>query len=279
VIVLSHRQAQQLLRARRAGEGEVSLSLDLERTKTRVKVTQSTVELTENISLKGDDLAEIAESETACYLVDEDGIHKIALFSEEFNRYYSLRPTKRAPTMLVGGFPMHRIKDVDPHQDTLNKIATVGALSGHVLDTTTGLGYTAIEAAKRAETVTTIELDPTVIEICRFNPWSQDLFTRKNIERLTGDAYDLVQDLPAGRYSFIFHDPPTFKLAGQLYSAEFYAHTLRLLRRGGKLFHYTGDLNSGAGATVAKGAMRRLREVGFRKVDRHPEAFGLVAHK
>ncbi|HZH97700.1 MAG TPA: RsmD family RNA methyltransferase [Fimbriimonadaceae bacterium] len=279
MIVLSHFQAEQLLRAREAASGEAGVSLDLERTKSRVVLTPEGAQLSESVFLSWEDAEEIADSETACFLVDEDGIHKIAFFSEEFNRYYSLRPTKRAPTMLVGGFPMHRIKDIDPHTDTLNKIATVGPIRGDVLDTTTGLGYTAIEAARKATSVTTIELDPTVIEICRFNPWSQELFTRDNIERLTGDAYELVQDLPGGKYTFIFHDPPTFKLAGQLYSSEFYAHLLRLLRRGGKLFHYTGDLNSGAGATVVKGATRRLREIGFKKVDRHPEAFGLVAHK
>ena len=69
--------------------------------------------------------------------------------------------------MLIAGFVMHRIKDIDPMQDTLRKIATISPIVGRVLDTATGLGYTAIEAAKSADEVVTIELDPGVQEIAR----------------------------------------------------------------------------------------------------------------
>ena len=78
--------------------------------------------------------------------------------------------------MLIAGFVMHRIKDIDPMQDTLRKIATISPIGGRVLDTATGLGYTAIEAAKTADEVVTIELDPGAQQIARLNPWSQALF-------------------------------------------------------------------------------------------------------
>lgn len=60
-------------------------------------------------------------------------------------------PTGGAPTLLVAGFPMHRIKGIDPHEDTLIKFQTIAPLVGRVLDTATGLGYTAIEVVKTAE--------------------------------------------------------------------------------------------------------------------------------
>ena len=53
----------------------------------------------------------------------------------------------------------------------------------------------------------------------------------------------------------------------------------RVLRRGGRLFHYIGDLESRSGGVVSKGAMRRLHEAGFERVERQPEAFALVAYK
>ena len=51
-----------------------------------------------------------------------------------------------------------------------------------VLDSGTGLGYTAITASKTADKVITIEFDENVIKISRLNPYSQDLLTKKNIQ-------------------------------------------------------------------------------------------------
>ena len=61
-------------------------------------------------------------------------------------------PTSGAPTLLIAGFPMHRIKNIDPHRDTLNKIKAARP-SGQVLDTSMGLGYTAIQAARTSDHV------------------------------------------------------------------------------------------------------------------------------
>ena len=142
-----------------------------------------------------------------------------------------------------------------------------------------GLGYTAIEAAKTAEHVVTIELDPAVLEIARLNPWSQALFNNPKISVMMGDSQDVIQELKDGSYSRIIHDPPNFSLAGQLYSEAFYRELFRLLSRTGRLFHYVGNLQSGSGGRVVRGVVRRLQEAGFRQVRPEPRAFGLVAQK
>jgi predicted methyltransferase len=214
-----------------------------------------------------------------CFLVQDNAAEKIQFFSEELNRFYSLMPTQRAPTMLLSGIPMHRIKGIDPHEDTLCKMHTIAPITGPVLDTATGLGYTAIEAAKTAEQVVTIELDPTVLEVARRNPWSQALFDNSRIHQRIGDSAEEVRSFVEGTFSRIFHDPPTFRLAGELYSEAFYRELFRVLKRGGLLFHYIGDLNSTSGRVVAKGAVRRLQAAGFTRVERRPEAFGLVGSK
>lgn len=219
----------------------------------------------------------ISDNENACFAWQHGQLVKIQAFSEALNRVYTLYPTGGAPTMLISGIPMHRIKGVDPYRDTLNKIEAIAPINGTILDTTTGLGYTAIEAAKTASHVTTIELDPTVLDICRQNPWSQALFTRSNIERRIGDTFDLVQELPSGQYSCIIHDPPMFSLAGHLYSAEFYGQLRRILKGNGRLFHYIGDPNSKSGRNVTRGVVNRLKEAGFRRVSRRPRAFGVAA--
>jgi hypothetical protein len=176
---------------------------------------------------------------------------------------------------------MHRIKGVDPHRDTQRKIRTLAPVAGRVLDTCTGLGYTAIEASKQAavEQVITIELDPTVLEVARLNPWSRSLFENPKIQQVVGDAFEEIEEFEDGRFTRIVHDPPMFSLAGELYSGEFYRHLYRVLARKGRLFHYVGDPDSRSGRNVTRGVVRRLQEAGFGRVVRKPRAFGLVAYK
>ena len=181
--------------------------------------------------------------------------------------------------MLISGIPMHRIKGTNPHQDTLSKIKAVAPLKGDVLDTTTGLGYTAIEAAKTARHVITIEIDPTAQEIARLNPWSKDLFDNPKITQVIGDAFDEIETFDDESFSAIIHDPPMFSLAGDLYSLRFYQQTFRVLKPSGRIFHYIGDPESKSGARVTAGVIRRLQEAGYNRINRTPRAFGVVAYK
>lgn len=279
LIVLSHYQIRPLLRVRPDAPTTISLSLDLNLSQDDVEIDHVGVVFPDGQQLSWDELEKMAENENACFHLHNNEARKIQFFSEALNRLYSLFPTSGAPTMLVSGLPMHRIKGVDPHQDTLQKIKTIRPLTGRVLDTTTGLGYTAIQAAHTAHEVITIELDPTVVEICRLNPWSQALFTLPNIIRRVGDSFDEIGTFADGSFSRIIHDPPTFSLAGDLYSSDFYTELYRVLGYKGRLFHYIGDLESRSGRGVARGVVRRLQEVGFVKVVPKPRAFGLLAHK
>ena len=278
-IVLSHREIEPLLAARQAGESAASTSLDLGLTRGEVSLEAERVVFPDGQWLSWESLEEIGKSDTGCFVVEDNQAAKVQRFSEFLGRAYGLMPTERAPTLLVSGIPMHRIKGTDPHRDTLTKIRAVAPVTGRVLDTCTGLGYTAIEAAKTAEQVVTIELDPTVLEVARLNPWSRALFEHPRIEQRVGDSFDLIQDLEDESFSRIIHDPPMFSLAGELYSGEFYWHLYRVLGRKGRLFHYVGDLSSRSGRNVVKGVARRLQDAGFTRIVRKPGAFGLVAFK
>lgn len=278
--ILSYLQARPILQAKAAGATTATTSLDLGLSTIELVLEPAGVVLPDGRPLTWESIVEVSESEIACFTITEaGGVEKAHFFSEEFNRFYSLMPTESAPTMLLAGFPMHRIKGTNPYQDTLSKIKAVAPLTGRVLDTTTGLGYTAIAAAKTAAEVTTIELDPTVLELCRLNPWSQELFTNPKIKQKIGDAYDVVTEFKDDSFGRIIHDPPTFSLAGDLYSEAFYRELHRLLKRNGRLFHYIGDLQSKSSGNVAKGAVRRLQAAGFRRVVPRPQAFGVVAYK
>ena len=277
--VLSCFQAQPLLEARQQGKETAVTSLDLGLTETAVFLATTHILLPDDQTLTWEQLQEMVGNELACYLVADSQIEKIQFFSEQLNRFYSLMPTEGAPTMLISGIPMHRIKGTEPHRDTLSKIQAIAPVTGEVLDTTMGLGYTAIEAAKTAVHVTTIELDPTVTEVCRHNPWSQGLFENPKITRRIGDAHDEVEAFAAERFNRIIHDPPMFSLAGHLYSTEFYRKLYRILTPKGRLFHYIGNPASKLGGNVTRGVVRRLQEAGFRRIKRRPQAFGVVAYK
>lgn len=277
-IVLSHYQARPLLEARRAGQSTARTSLDLNRSHCDVTLDAGGITLPDGRRIAWSIIEQVAASESGCYRIGDDA-EKIQTYSETTGRHYSLYPTPLAPAMLVSGLPMHRIKDTDPYHDTLAKIKAAALIRGRVLDTCTGLGYTAIEATKVADEVITVELDPAAQEIARLNPWSQALFDNPKIVRIIGDSYDEVQRFDDAYFSRIIHDPPTFALAGDLYSADFYVELFRILQPGGKLFHYIGDLDSTSGNRTARGVVERLKRAGFQQVTPRPEAFGLVAHK
>ncbi|MEM7125561.1 MAG: methyltransferase [Chloroflexota bacterium] len=243
---------------------------------------------------------QITQNENACFTVTTDGdIEKIQAFSEEFNRLYSLMPVEKpsapkrkpakkgkrrivqdaAPTMLISAIPMHRIKDTTPQLDTKEKIRAAGKIKGTVLDTATGLGYTAIAAAQTATSVTTIELDSVALEICRQNPWSQPLFDDPKITQEIGDSFDVVETLDNDSFDVIIHDPPMFSMAGHLYSADFYAELLRVLRPKSTLFHYIGNPESKSGRNTTKGVLARIADVGFVQIRPQPRAFGITAQK
>lgn len=278
-IILSYIQAEVLLNAKRQQKTSQEVSPDLGIKIVTVKLSDEYVEFPEGESVKWEDIEKVKKATTSCFLVKEEGVEAIQTFSEYTNRMCSLLPTKRTPTMLIAGFTMHRIVDIDPMQDTLKKIATLVPVTGRVLDTATGLGYTAIEAAKTAEQVITIELDPGAQEIAKLNPWSRNLFNNPKIQQIMGDASEVVTTFEENSFDRIIHDPPVFSLAGDLYSGVFYQQLYRVLKRGGRLFHYIGNLDSKSGSTVTKGALRRLQAAGFTRIVRRPEAFGVLAYK
>jgi predicted methyltransferase len=276
--VLSHYQANPILKQRGSIGSTVQISTDLNISFQMGIITSTGVELTEGGILHWETLQEIASSPNNCFSFKGDMLEKILTFSELTNSTYSLYPTETAPTILISGIPMHRIKDTNPEEDTRQKIKSTHP-KGRVLDTATGLGYTAISAAKSAELVITVELDPTAQDICRRNPWSQDLFENPKIEQRIGDSFDVIEAFENASFNRIIHDPPTFSLAGNLYSRDFYAEMHRVLKPGGRAFHYIGDPSSKSGRRITAGAIKRLEQVGFSQVRRVPRAFGVVAYK
>ncbi|MFU8827216.1 MAG: class I SAM-dependent methyltransferase [Brevefilum sp.] len=275
-LILSYHQVEHLSAP---GATEVMpLSPDLGRSMVTVQRVDSGWSLPDGQVLTHNHIETLLEEQNSCFILVDGALEKIEAFSPRTNRYYSLMPTPSAPTMLISGIPMHRVKDTTPLQDTQEKLKALGKPHGRVLDTATGLGYTAIQAAHTADLVITIEFDPAVLKICRANPWSAELFTRPNIQPVIGDSVDLVAAFGDQTFDAILHDPPTFALAGEMYSLATYRHLHRLLKPGGRLFHYIGNPDSRYGATTGRGVADRLRQAGFRVTPKE-RAFGVLGVK
>jgi len=101
-----------------------------------------------------------------------------------------------------------------------------------------------------------------VLWLRSLNPWSPP---PGGVLRLTlGDVALQVATLPDASVDAILHDPPRFGIAGELYSQAFYDQLARVLRRRGRLFHYTGTPNKlTSGRDVPGEVATRLQRAEF----------------
>jgi len=193
--------------------------------------------------------------------------------------HYALVKTSGAPTLAINGIRMHRTKDITPLEDAASKINLLKIRRGFVLDTCCGLGYSAIEASKFADNVITFEKNPHVIEIAKQNEYSRKLFEKNNIRLINGDIYEEIKKFDSKLFDYVIHDPPRLALAGELYGRIFYDELYRVIKAGGKMFHYIGSPGSRyRHKNIKKGVMRRLNDAGFKSVSAD-EAQGVIGIK
>jgi predicted methyltransferase len=277
--ILSHIQTSPLLAARKQGLTSCATSIDLGITSIYVTLNPDHVIFPDSSILDWRSIEQINAKESVCFYLKDNAAIPIRGFSDILGRAYSLMPTSDAPVLVAAGFPMHRFKNITPLKAALAMVEPVMPIHGQVLDTATGLGYTAIIALKSALTVTTIELCPVTQEMARMNPWSQPLFSSPKVTRIIGDSFEEIKRFRDSSFTSIIHDPPTMALAGDLYSGEFYRQAFRVLQERGRMFHYIGDPKSAAGSKVTRGVVKRLHDAGFNKVIPLEKAFGVVAWK
>lgn len=206
---------------------------------------------------------------------------KIQFFSHKTRKFYQLVPTRTIPTLKISGVPMHRHIRIDPLQDTLLKIKAVKPY-GVVLDTCTGLGYTAIYAAKLPEVkkVITIEKDENVLKIAKLNEASKELFTNQKIKIFHADVTKKIKSFPNDFFDCIIHDPPTFVLAPELYCLNFYQQLYRVLKKNAKIWHYCPDPGKMKGKSKLKSRIiKNLKSAGFKNVRYDEKSSGIIAKR
>ncbi|KQZ57466.1 MULTISPECIES: MnmC family methyltransferase [unclassified Lysobacter] len=174
-----------------------------------------------------------------------------------------------APTFEIDGIKMLPTAKTSPVEDAQRKVALVEPRGKIVLDTCGGLGYFAaccLEAG--AARIQSFEKNEDVLWLRTLNPWSPDPDAPGSGGRLQlshADASKAIAQIADASVNALLHDPPRFGIAGELYSQTFYDHLARVLKRGGRLFHYTGSPNKlTSGRDVPREVAKRLEKAGFK---------------
>jgi predicted methyltransferase len=254
--LLTARVLDELRGAAGAGAATVSCSLDLQRSVTEVAVDET------GFVWRGQRFPfPDACRERTIYHWVEAGFQPVARFTSSLVK---LVPTDWGPpTFEIDGIKMLPTARVSPYADAQHKVRLIEPRGKAILDTCGGLGYFAawcLQGAARA--VVSFEKHPDVLWLRSLNPWSPAAEPRLKLTR--GDVAGQIGGLPSQSFDAILHDPPRFGIAGELYSQAFYDELARVLRRKGKLFHYTGAPNQlTSGRDVPNEVAQRLRRAGF----------------
>ena len=240
----------------RAAAGEVECSLDLGRTTVRVAADAAGF-VFEGLRYPYPEPCR----ERTIYWWDGGAFQPAARYAGSLIK---LVPTDwGAPTFEIDGIKMLPTARVSPYDDAVRKVALVAPPGKSILDTCGGLGYFAAAClAAGAREVRSFEKNPDVVWLRALNPWSPGADARLTL--VAGDVVSEITQLPDASFEAALHDPPRFGIAGELYSAAFYAELARVLTRKARLFHYTGTPNKlTSGRDVPKEVAQRLQRAGF----------------
>ena len=201
------------------------------------------------------------------YYWDGDEFAAVSRFSGSLIK---LVPTEwGAPTFEIDGIKMLPTSKESPVDDARRKVALVEPRGKTVLDTCGGLGYFAaccLEAG--VARIQSFEKNPDVLWLRTLNPWSPDPQASASGGRLQlthADVSQAIAQIADASVDALLHDPPRFGIAGELYSQAFYDQLARVLRRGGRMFHYTGSPNKlTSDRDVPREVAKRLEKAGFK---------------
>jgi predicted methyltransferase len=242
--------------AARAGTARVACSLDLDRSTTTVDVSEA------GWAWQGRQFPHLVRcKDRTIYHWDGDAFEPVARFSTSLIK---LVPTQwGAPTFEIDGIKMLPTAQVSPYADAERKVGLIEPRGKVILDTCGGLGYFASWCLSgQAARVISYEKNPDVIWLRSLNPWSPQIDDRLILTQ--GDIAEQIAGLHSESVDAILHDPPRFGIAGELYSQVFYDHLARVIRRKGRLFHYTGTPNKlTSGRDVPNEVAKRLQQAGF----------------
>ena len=253
--ILTHKSLEEIKRAISEKILEIQISLDLGLSTEMITINP------ENNSFIINSIDEVLfptsfdEEEKICYFILDQQIFPLKLFNEYSNFYYKLVPTSWRPILRISATPMHK----KPFLDAIERLQ----FRGFVLDSGTGLGYSAIIASKTATRVITIEWDESVLEIATYNPHSKDLFSKDNIQLLLGDVTEEILRFDDKYFDVLIQDGGMPKSSGNFFSQSHCNQLYRVLKPGGELIMYLPQHGKAKGRDYGGEHLERLKRAGF----------------
>lgn len=221
----------------------------------------------------------VYDEEGRIYLKTSKGFEKLSLFTD---RYYSLRVFNGIPILEIDGVRMHLVKNFKTpleYASVVCKMLKIGK-NDAVLDTCGGLGYTAIEASKKAKKIISVEKSYEVLELAKQNPYSKEYFKNKKIKRINNDIEDAIKKFKDKSFDRIIHDPPRKNFAPYLYSTKFYEELIRVLKPNGLLYHYVGAVGKRRKKSIEREIGDRLSSIpGFKTLKYDKKCYGWLVKK
>jgi len=211
---------------------------------------------------------------------DETGeLVKLAFFTD---RLYRVRLFNGFPILEIDGVRMNLVKELNPILYAKAVVDGLRVRKGmRVLECCMGLGYITEELRKRGAEVWAVEKRKEVVELSKATPWFSHLHKAENVRIINKPIEEFLKEAEEEGLTFhrIVHDPPSPRLAGELYSRTLYRAYYNAAEPKAILYHYSGLPGQQRGWDEVERTAERLEEVGWRVLRKDKRLKGVFAQK
>ncbi len=255
---------EELVEKIKNAKGKVKLSFDLGLTFKEYEAEKLKEELNDVLNkVKG----------RVVHVYDGKRLFKLAIYSKH---YYALVMEKGFPILEIDGIRMHVFAN-NPFEYAKKVVSNLNIKGKYILETCFGQGYIT-RLLRDAEKVISYEISKEVLDIAEWNPYSKHLFNVENIEIREGDISIEIPKIKE-KFDVIVHDPPTIKVAEDLYSSSFYEKLYRVAKPEALLYHYIGNPFKVRNANIKERIIKRLEKAGWKLIKSLDEVQGLLLLK
>ncbi len=187
-------------------------------------------------------------------------LYKAELFDKHYYKLAVFDEFGKIPILEIDGFRMQLLGSYKNAKHYAEQVVnTIFPKSNQkIFETCFGLGYVSEQFIKKQNTIISCEISKAVLDLAKINPCSPDL-NNKSINVKNTDAFLEISNYE-NEFDIVFHDPPTFSQAENLYSPLFYRNVYNALNPRGYFYHYIGHSKK---LNLKNQVMQNMKKAGF----------------